>query len=310
MILIVKFSENLQTNLEGNLNKSGKLLKTFLILLIAMLPANTFAQGILKIDYFGVISSEIDENMYKLTSDLYYTQLCEINNFSVVDKRTDTPLKAAPSVSEISSDSLCFYSIIEKKDESGKWAATLTVINKSNGDKKSQTKEYDSYYKILMEPKSVLQASIKSLISSNRSEINTSTSIENTTEPSKEEVFSITENLSGTWVGEDIIDKIVIMRGGRGFVIFKNGASMNILVNSTGNQNGQIEIVQNARANASFYPDLPRQQALKEAVNAEPIKWNFTLIDNNTLSGTKSTLIADGDTVRAGSVNVTWNRKN
>lgn len=307
----MKYSENSLINLEVNLNKTGKLLKTFLILLITLLPINAYAQSILKIDYFGVISSEIDENMYKLTSDLYYTQLCEINNFSVVDKRTDSPLKSTPSVSEISNDSLCFFTVIEKKDASGKWSATLTVINKSNGEKKSQTKEYDSYYKILMEPKSVLQDSIKLLISSNNSELNAASSNAISLEPSKsDEIPSITENLSGTWIGEDIIDKIVIMRGGRGFVIFKNGASMNILVNSIENQNNQIEIVQNARSNASFYPDLPRQQALKEAVNADPIKWVFTLIDNNTLSGTKSTLISDGDTIRPGSVNVTWNRKN
>lgn len=290
--------------------RTGKLLKTFLILLTTMLIGNNaFAQSILKIDYFGVISSEIDENMYKLTSDLYYTQLCEINNFSVVDKRSDSPLTNTPSVSEISPDSLCFFTLIEKKDASGKWLATLTVINKSNGEKKSQTKEYDSYYKILMEPKSVLQDSIKTLISQNQTD-KTIVSAAPVDTPVSEESSSVTENLSGTWIGEDIIDKIVIMRGGRGFVIFKNGASMNILVNQSGSNKDQIEIIQNARANASFYPDLPRQQALKEAVNADPIKWIFTLIDNNTLTGTKSTLVADGDSIHQGSVTVTWNRKN
>lgn len=286
----------------------GKLLKTFLIILILTLcSTNAFAQSILKIDYFGVISSEIDENMYKLTSDLYYTQLCEINNFSVTDKRKDTPLIDTPKNSEISSDSLCFFTVIEKKDADGKWQATLTVINKDKGEKKSQTKEYDSYYKILMEPKSVLQDSIKNLINSNNS---TAIADEPAKTPVSTESVSITENLSGTWVGEEIIDKIVIMRGGRGFVIFKNGASMNILINSNNDQSETIEITQNARANASFYPDLPRQIALKEAVNADPIKWIFTLVDNNTLSGTKITLIADGESAIKGSVDVTWNRKN
>lgn len=304
------FSGNSLTNLEVNLVRIGKCLKTFLILLILFANGSlVFSQSVLKIDYFGVISSEIDENMYKLTSDLYYTQLCEINNFSVTDKRKDSALTTAPSNSEMSSDSLSFYTIIEKTDASGKWQATLIVINKGKKEKKSQTKEYDSYYKILMEPKSVLQDTIKSLINSNETQSITEESV-SAPVISSDESGSVTENLSGTWIGEDIIDKIVIMRGGRGFVIFKNGASMNITVNTSNESDAQIEIIQNARANASFYPDLPRQLALKEAVNADPIKWSFTLVDNNTLSGTKTTLIADGDSVHKGSINVTWNRKN
>lgn len=300
---------------EDNLVKKEKLFKTFLTFLFTIYFSNSlFAQNALKIDYFGIISSEIDENMYKLTSDLYYTQLCEISNFSVTDKRKDTPLSSQPSLSEITKDSLAFFTLIEKAGENGKWNATLCVINKTNGEKKTQTKEYDSYYKILMEPKSVLQTSIKDLISKNqKNSISQSqnTKPQNITSPNEQDAenMTITENLSGTWTGEDIIDKIVIMRGGRGFVIFKNGASMNILVNLSGNDNSQIEIIQNTRANASFYPDIPRQLALKEALTAEPIKWTFTLVDDDTLSGTKSTLVSEGDVIKPGFVNVTWNRK-
>ena len=35
------------------------------------------------------------------------------------------------------------------------------------------------------------------------------------------------ETLAGTWTGEALVDKVIILRGGNGFVIFKNGASMN-----------------------------------------------------------------------------------
>lgn len=273
-----------------------------------MLGQKVFGQSNIKIDYFGVISSEIDENMYKMTSDLYYTQLCEIQNFTVTDKRTDSELTSEPSVQSITSNSLGFYAFIEKKVGTGKWISTLIVINQANGQKKTQKKEYDSYYKILMEPKTVLQQSIKTLIGSN--EENTVLPSAQSPESHEQEGSSPTEILSGTWIGEDIIDKIVIMRGGRGFVIFKNGASMNIAINFQDDSQNQIVITQNARANASFYPDIPRQLALREAVNAEPIKWIFTLIDNNTLSGTKSTLIADGENVEPGTIQVTWNRKN
>lgn len=288
--------------------RNRKCLKISFIFLILILCQKAFCQNTLKIDYFGVISSEIDENMYKMTSDLYYTQLCEIQTFSVTDKRTDDELTQEPSVQSITKNSLAFYAEIEKKGNSGKWVATLNVISQSNGQKKTQRKEYDSYYKILMESKSVLQDSIKTLINSTSDD----SSIPSASKPAEEltSTDSPTELLSGTWVGEEIIDKIVIMRGGRGFVIFKNGASMNISIDLNDIENNKIVITQNARANASFYPDIPRQLALKEAVNADPIKWIFTLVDNNTLTGTKSTLIADGETVTPGNIQVTWSRKN
>ena len=49
------------------------------------------------IDYYGIVSSEIDDNMAKMLSDLYYTQFQEISSFNVTDKRTQDCLKSIPS---------------------------------------------------------------------------------------------------------------------------------------------------------------------------------------------------------------------
>jgi hypothetical protein len=70
-----------------------------------------------------------------------------------------------------------------------------------------------------------------------------------------------------------------------------------------------IKIKQNGRSNASFYPDLPRQVALKVAVNANPIEWNFELLDDNTLKGKKSTLISANEDAIPGIIDVTWHRR-
>ena len=101
------------------------------------------------------------------------------------------------------------------------------------------------------------------------------------------------------------------MRGGRGFVIFNNGASMNITVELSGKEGGKkVVITQKGNSNASFYPDLKRTAALSAAVSARPIKWTLTLTDNNTLKGTKETLLPDGDNYKEGSISVIWNRLN
>ena len=253
------------------------------------------------IDYYGIVSSEIDDNMAKMLSDLYYTQFQEISSFYVTDKRTQDCLKSIPSNDSINSSNFSFYSIITK--ENAKWISNLTIKNKNINH--SVKKEFDSFYKILMEPKDILQASLKDLVLQK-----TVVSTEEQTEQPQINLPQIsTEFLSGTWYGENNIDKIVIMRGGRGFVIFNNGASMNISVELSNASKKTIKIKQNGRSNASFYPDLPRQVALKVAVNANPIEWNFELLDDNTLKGKKSTLISANEDAIPGIIDVIWHRR-
>lgn len=278
----------------------------FLLFFSLILLSTSFGQTQYNIDYYGIVSTEIDQNMSKMTSDLYYTQLCEINNFVVNDKRIANSIEAAPENSQLSNDNLSFYAKIAKKENSSKWISSFTLIDKKNNTKQTETKEYDSYYKILMEPKSVLQASIKNLIE--KQDIQTE---EPGFEINKNTSVVSTEFLSGTWSGEDNIDKIVIMRGGRGFVIFTNGATMNINIEleNSSDASKKIIITQSSRTNASFLIELPRQIALKEAVNAAPIKWIFSVSNENTLIGTKNTLIESNGSAIPGNLNVTWKRK-
>ena len=253
------------------------------------------------IDYFGIVANGVDDNMSKMTSDLYYTQLCEINYYTVEDKRNGIRMSSSPSTEEFEEGKISLYAVISKKENSSKWISTITIYDSSKKTTLSEAKEYDSFYKILMEPKSTLQETITSLLAGKGQTVASSQS-----SGKGASAIQSTEFLSGTWGGEDTIDKIVIMRGGRGFVIFKNGSSMNITVEIKA---ANIIITQNGKANASFFPELPREVALKEAVNADPIRWVLTLDDDNTLSGTKSTLILDNGQAAKGSMSVTWKRK-
>ena len=248
--------------------------------------------------------------MSKMTSDLYFTQLSEINNFSVSDKRNTPSLSERPDSEEFSTQTLSFFTLITKDTSSDKWITTYFVVDKARNEEHSKKKIYDSFYKILMEPKDVLKDTIKQLIENDSSATSIAASVQEQT-PSVSSSITSTEELSGTWGGEDNINKIVIMRGGRGFVIFNNGASMNITVELSGTGSSrQVLVKQKGNSNASFYPDLKRTAALSAAVSAAPIKWTLSLTDTNTLKGIKDTLLPDGDSYKEGSINVTWTRLN
>lgn len=289
-----------------DLLKKSVLISIILFIFSAGLSAQSYF-----IDYYGIVSTEIDENMSKMTSDLYYTQLTEINNFTIADKRTSPNLKNRPDISAFSENALAFFTLITKDSDSDKWITTYYVIDKANNEEHSKQKKFDSFYKILMEPKDVLRQTIKQLIENDTS-AKTLTSQTSSEAPDLTTTdISSTEELSGTWTGEDNIRKIVIMRGGRGFVIFKNGATMNIIVELSGDEsNKQVLITQKGHSNASFYPELQRSAALTAAVSAEPIKWTLTLINGNTLKGIKETLLPEGNSYKQGTVSVIWTRLN
>ena len=283
-----------------------KIVTLAVLFFFVFFPA--LSQGKYSIDYFGIVAAGIDDNMSKMTSDLYYTQLCEINGYTINDKRIGIRMADTPQTSEFEDGKISFYAVITKKENSSKWISTINIYDSSRKATLSEAKEYDSFYKILMEPKTSLQETISTLLSGGGTIASTDSSNSNTSKNSTK--LQSTEFLSGTWGGEDTIDKIVIMRGGRGFVIFKNGSSMNITVEIKSDGSSQnIIITQNGKANASFFPELPREVALKEAVNADPVKWILTLDDDDTLSGIKSTLILNDGVAINGTMNVVWKRK-
>lgn len=272
--------------------------------LILMTLAASFADTV---EFFATVSSSADDNMIKMTTDLLYTQFQSLDGYSVSDKRTEvfTPPSDSPNIS--------FYADIQE-DYDGGWICTLNAYRMEKNV--SVTKKYDSYYKILMDSKASIENLLLNLTENSELKKQEEPAEKDSEDEKKEEANPILrqrnpvmDSLAGTWTGEELIEKILILRGGRGFIVFKNGASMNILI-SVSTDGNSVTVKQNGKSNASFFPELPRQEALKNAATASPIEWNL-VFSGNTLEGTKRTLIADKKSstgVSEGTVNVSWTK--
>lgn len=250
------------------------------------------------VDFFATKSSSKDTNMITMTTDLFFTQFTSMAGYTVFDRRDTVYEKGIDSSSNI-----IFYSEIEESGD-GNWVCTLNVINSSKNKNLNITKTYASYYKILLDAKTSLENLLTSLEGNAAPEVVQEPPKQNQS-PSKANI----EELAGTWTGESLIDKIVILRGGKGFVIFKNGATMNIAVSTEGSN---VVIKQTGKPNASFFPELPRDLALKNVMNAQPVLWTLSLLDSQTLSGNKTTLIEDASSengVSEGNLQVEWKKK-
>ena len=267
------------------------------------------SQSSRSVDFFGVLSSDADANMIQMTETLYLTQLGEVPGISVTDRRQSGFAEAykaqgAPDFSKASSP-LAFYALIDKKDPSGgKWDCTICVADIGTKDIHSYTQTYDSYYKILMESKASLRSIFESLLN-NRKPKETDRA-NDTNIPDNSTPAVSTDSIAGTWGGEDYIDKIVILRGGRGFIIYKNGATMNISVSVA---DKEVTVTQAGKSNASFFPELPREAALLAATDAPPLSWKLTVQNSSTLTGTKTTLVESNGGIVSGKVRIEWKRK-
>ena len=299
--------------------------------------------------------------MVKMTDDLFFTQLSEMN-LSIHDRRLITGNSGHSltdiDFSEAEEKAMSFYVEIKRKgDALSKWTCTIFLKNNSTQNIASFNREYDSYYKILMDSKTSLKGifqdlmkSSEALASNNQEEKDKISGSKNISYSSEEEIAKknaslsghkeenpsnsssqqikeknltpvsqfqssgITENISGTWQGEEFIDKIVILKGGRGFIILKNGASMNVSINQAVNEEGQtlFLVKQTSHSNASYFPEIPRAKALEEAVKASPIVYTLVLKNECTLEGIKSTLIESpsGNEIIPGNISVAWKKTN
>ncbi|MGN0730082.1 TP0183 family DNA metabolism protein [Treponema sp.] len=252
------------------------------------------------VDFFATVSSSKDTGMIKMTTDLLFNQFQTVDGYTVRDRRNETYISGA------STANISFFAEIQE-DPDGGWLCTLNAIKPDGKQNVSATKKYDSYYKILLDARPSLENLLTNLTGNIQIPEERTAAQE---ERAKSTVPGDTQldAIAGTWTGEELIEKVLILRGGRGFVIFKNGASMNISVTV---QDDSIKIRQNGRPNASFFPEIPRQEALKNAQTASPIEWNMTL-SGNTLSGKKTTLVEDKNSptgIKEGEIEVSWTKR-
>lgn len=258
------------------------LKKLLITILLISSAAHVFCDAKRSVIFFGSVSSSGDTATIKLTEDLYYSQMLSLTSLSVKNRRD---IVWNPSIANeyAGTDSILFHAEIQEQNSG--WQCTLTALDMESGQAASRTFFYEGYYKILMDAKTSLLSLFEQLEDGTAS---AGSEEEAESQGMSSALAQITlEQLSGNWQGDQFITKIVIQKTGRGFVIFKNGATMNITVSISGSS---VTALQASGANASFFPELPREVALKIAKTASPVSWSFELTDWNTLTGTKLTL--------------------
>jgi hypothetical protein len=286
----------------AELVKRGALGAVFLVLIAVTAQAQTGKQSLA---FYAAAADAADINVVTMAQDLFYNQLLALDTYIVLDHRdivySDTML-AAPDNQNV----ILFYAEITQSG--GGWDCTLHAKLPGSEREAAAAKHYDSYYRILTDAKTSLTAVLQSLEMAGPGNGAGVSGVSGAAGPSW--AVPTLETLAGNWQGEPYVDKIVILRGGRGFVIYKNGASMNISVKIQGDT---VSVIQESKQNASFFPDLAREAALVVAQTAPPMEWAFRLDSQGRLAGTKKTVqplsqVGGNPYYRSVEIPVTWER--
>ncbi|MDR3311890.1 MAG: hypothetical protein LBS64_02005 [Spirochaetaceae bacterium] len=256
------------------------------------------------LEVYGAVTDTQDTDVVNMAQDLFFTQLMSLDGYTIIDSR-GIAYSDAVFASSGDRDVILFYPEISQSGAG--WQCTLHAKVPARKTEAAVSNHYDTYYKVLTDARSSLQAVLQSLESQAGSDASVTPDVAfQETLDSPGGLAPTLESLAGSWHGELLTDKIIILRGGRGFVIFKNGATMNVSVQIDG---ASVVITQMSKANASFFPEMPRDSALLVAqANPPPILWRFQMDNPARMSGTKRTVAVQGKTQRFADVPVVWNR--
>lgn len=196
----------------------------------------------------------------------------------------------------------------------------ITLELKLKGGPDSTTriisKVYDNSNRILLESRSIVKSLFDLSIpvsSDNMQAIQSSELLSPNTDMDTALVpVASIDSLAGTWYGESGIEKIMILRGGRGVAVLTSGISISLELMIS---NGDLVIRQKGPMTSRQFIDLPEAVAKQASVASPPPEWRFRQnLDASILLGTKQhiRIYHDGKNIlkmESLTINVKWSKQ-
>lgn len=282
-------------NRYSDLKQNQRILILFCLLLAVVTGVN--AQSVPSVAVFSLYSNDLGENITVSVNDLIFSFIRELRTYRTIDMRTDT-LPLDMSVPD-GTDYLFFGTISDQPD-----GIKLELVLKGGpqGVTRLISRVYENSNRILLESRMLVRdlfdQSVRlpdpdePLYAQGLPESHASDVDEN---PEAQELVSVSsiDSLAGSWEGESGIDRIMLLRGGRGVAVLSSGVSISLEVIVS---NGDLLVRQKGNANPRQFDDLPDPVARQAANIAPPIEWRFLISkDQKILSGTKKTVVIRND---------------
>jgi hypothetical protein len=269
--------------------------RVVIIPIILCLSAVLFAQGLPVVAAYSLSSSSANDTVTRTVNDLVFSFIRELRTYRMLDMRTEA-LPADLGIPEGSS--YIFYGTLQEQPD----GLRLELVLKGGPYTVTRiiSRVYENSNRILLESRMLVRdlfdqsvalpdpgtEQVPQIAAINGSAVNTQNQSEYIP------VRSV-DALAGTWHGEEEIEKIMILRGGRAIVILKTGLSLTLEMTIGADD---LVVRQKGTILPRQFADVPDPVAKQAADIAPPLEWHFLVSrDQKTLSGTKKTVTIKHD---------------
>lgn len=268
---------------------------TVLLMALIIFSAGAFAQKLPSVAVYSLSSNDVADHVSKTVDDLVYSFVRELRSYRIIDLRNEG-IPEGYTVPD-GTDYIFYGTMTSQRD-----GIKLELVLKGgpSGITRLLSRVYENTNRILLESRLLVRdlfdQSVELPDPRDNSIQNAKISPAPAVSEDKNEVFipvTNVDSLAGSWQGEDGIDKIMILRGGRGVAVLSSGVSISLEIIVSGED---LVIKQKGVSNPRQFTDLPDPVAKQAASVAPPLEWRFLVsLDQKKLSGTKKSVTIRND---------------
>ena len=250
-----------------------KVYIALLLLLISLPPVLSALPGVA---VYQLQAPAISEQTAQTVDNLVFSFIKELKAYAIFDLRNQSVPADFPNDSAID---YIFFGALEDVPEGIK----LELILKGRKDQVTRiiSKVYDNINKILLDSRLL----VFNLFDFSVPLEQLARSLPQTEQNTEFGYIETVDSLAGSWKGEPGLDRVMILRGGRGMAVFSSGVSVSLDLKI---DNGYLLVTQKGSLQPRQFLNLPDEIARQAVQKTNPPQWRFLVSpDKKILSGTK-----------------------
>ena len=256
------------------MKQSGK--KTAYIALLLLTGIHAMLCAVPKVAVYQLQAPTMSEQTVQTVDNLVFSFIKELKTYTIFDVRAQ-PVPADFPV-DISVDYI-FYGVLKEVPEGIK--LELILQGKEDQVTRKISKVYENINKILLDSRLL----VLNLFDFSVRLEGLADSSPQTQQITEFEYIETVDSLAGSWKGEQGLDRVMILRGGRGMAVFSSGVSVSLDLKI---DNGYLLVTQKGSLQPRQFLNLPDEIARQAVQKTNPPQWRFLVSpDKKILSGTK-----------------------
>ena len=250
--------------------------KLYIALLLLLISLPSVLSALPGVAVYQLQAPTMTEQTAQTVDNLVFSFIKELKTYTIFDLRSQSVPADFPNDPAID---YIFFGVLEEVPEGIK--LELILKGRKNQVTRIISKVYDNINKILLDSRLL----VFNLFDFSVPLEQLARSLPQTEQNTEFGYIDTVDSLAGSWKGEQGLDRVMILRGGRGMAVFSSGVSVSLDLKI---DNGYLLVTQKGSLQPRQFLNLPDEIARQAVQKTNPPQWRFLVSpDKKILSGTK-----------------------